>query len=385
MSDEPRKINKAAIVACIVIALAIIIVLLINVFNRNAVYTSWETTRSFENISEAYYIRTEEGFIAYNRDGAEGHAKDGNVTWKISYDMSDPIAAVGRSYAAFADRGGQTVHVADFSGTNNTFDVPEQIVEICVADQGVTAVRTNAGDSDRIYLYDLKGNMLLDLKTDVKKAGFPITMALSGDGKKLVTSYFQVGQENKTWLTFYNFGEVGQNYSDKIVGSFSYEEDLIVDIRFLNDSRVIVFYSDGCDIYKLREIPEPVKKLHFDGGISAICDSGTGFAVATQDANGSVAISVYDLNGKEVSVIHSSLSFDTMRLEGDELIFTVDDTCVIYRKNGEEKFRARFNDAIRLVYPGGSQAEYIVVSETETESIRLRTLKEDAADTANEK
>ena len=382
MNEEPRKINKAAIIACVVIVIAIGGVLLYAMLNRNAIYTSWETVRTFDNIADAQFKRTGNGYVAYNRDGAEGHAGDGSVTWKISYGMSDPIAAVSEAYAAFADRGGQIVHVADFSGTNTSFEVPEKIVEICVSDQGVTAVRTNAGDSDRIYLYDLKGSMLLDLKTDVKKAGFPITMALSGDGKKLVTSYFEAGQENKTWLTFYNFGDVGQNYSDKIVGSYSYDERLIVDIRFLNDSRVAVFSSHDCEIFKLREVPELVKTLHFDEGIRAVGDSGSGIAIARPEADGSTQITVYDLNGKAVSTIHSSMGFDTMRLEGDELILSLDDSCVIYKKNGDEKFRARFNDAIRLVVPGGSRSEYIIVGGSRTESVRLRTLKEDAAKAA---
>ena len=384
MSEEPRRISKAAIIAAIIILLGIIAVLLIIVFSKNTVYTSWETKKEYTNISGARFLRTRNGYVAYNRDGAEGHSLDGDVSWKISYQLNDPVAAASTGYAAFADRGGQLVHVADYSGANYSFEVSEKIVEICVADQGVTAVRTDDTDSDRIYLYDLSGNLLLDMRTDVRKAGFPIAMALSGDGKKLVTSYFKAGQENKTWLTFYNFGDVGQNYSDKIVGSFSYDEDIIIDIRFLNDSRVAVFYSNGCDLYKLREVPELIRTLSFDGGISAICESGTGFAIARKDENGAVSVTVYDLNGKELSTVNSSIAFDSMSLEGDELILTLDDTCVIYSKNGNEKFRARFSDAIRLVCRGSNQSEYLIVGEDKTKEIRLRTLKEDAADAADE-
>ncbi|MBP5331870.1 MAG: hypothetical protein J6Y89_08475 [Lachnospiraceae bacterium] len=383
MNDSSRRPNKAAIVVMILFAAAIIGVIVYAVLGGKTSYTSWETTLSYGNIPDARYLRVKGGYIAYNSDGAGKYSGDGSVSWNISFSLEDPIAAANGDYAAFADRGGQTVHVTDGTGTNQSYTVSEKIAQICVADKGITAVRTNAGDSDRIYIYDINGNMLIDLKTDVKKSGFPITMALSGDGKKLVTSYLEVGQENTAWLTFYNFDDVGQNYSDKIVGSYSYEEELIVDIRFLNDSRVAVFYAGGCDVYKMREIPELVTNLRFDGGIEAVCGSDTGFAIARKETDG-VSVVVYDLNGKAVSTINSSMSFDTMSLENDELILTQDDSCVIYRKGGDEKLRARFNDTICLMYPGSGNAEYVVVGRNTTERIRLRTLKEDAARAADE-
>lgn len=384
MNDSPRKVNKAAIIVMLLFVAAIAGVIIYANISSNNSYTSWETVLSFENIIEADFIRTKDGFIEFNRDGAVKYASGGNMVWNISYQMEDPIAAASGDFAVFADRGGQTVHVTDGTGANHTFNVSEKIVQACVADKGITAIRTNAGDSDRIYLYDINGNMLLDMKTEVKKSGFPITIALSADGKKLVTSYFEVGQENKGWLTFYNFDDVGQNYMDKMVGSFSYDENLIVDIRVLNDSRVAVFYADGCDLYKFREKPELIKSISVDGGIEAVCNSVNGFAIAKKENEDKNLITVYDLNGKAVTTVVSSMGFDTMKLENDELILTSDDSYVIYRKNGDEKLRARFDDAISLIYPGGSKNEYTIVGKNKTEIIHLRTLKEDAEKSADE-
>ena len=384
MSDSPRRINRIALFLIILLILAIGAVIIYAVTNSGTYYTSWETVSSFENTSEIGYIRVKNGYIAYNGDGARQYDASRNPVWDISFVLEDPIAAAVGGYAVFADRGGETVHVTDGNGSNHSFTVSEKVAEVCVADKGITAIRTNGGDYDKICLYDIDGNMLIDLKTDVRKSGLPITMALSPDGKKLVTSYFEVGQENKSWLTFYNFDDVGQNYADKIVGSYSYDEKLIVDIRFLNDSKLIVFYADGCDVYKMREIPELVKSLRFDGGIEAVCSSDEGFAIARKETAGNILITVYDLNGKQVSSINSSMSFDTMRLENGELILTEDDSCVIYRSNGEEKLRARFNDVIRFICRGQSQTEYVVVGGNRTDLIHLRTLKEDTAAAVDE-
>ena len=384
MSDSPRRINRIAVFLIVVLVLAIGAVIVYAVLGTSSYYTSWEAVSSFENTSETGHIEADNGYIAYNSDGAKKYDLSRNPVWNISFVLEDPIAASVGKYAVFADRGGESVHVTDGTGSNHSFTVSDKISEVCIADKGTTAIRTNGGDHDNICLYDIDGNMLIDLKTDVRKSGLPITMALSPDGKKLVTSYFEVGQENKSWLTFYNFDDVGQNYADKIVGSYSYDEKLIVDIRFLNDSKVIVFYADGCDVYKMREIPEPLKSLRFDGGIEAVCSSGEGFAIARKETGGDILITVYDLNGKQISSINSSMSFDTMRLEDGELILTQDDSCVIYRSNGEEKVRARFNDVIRFIRRGKSKTEYVVVGGNRTDVIRLRTLKEDSAEAVDE-
>ena len=101
--------------------------------------------------------------------------------------------------------------------------------------------------------------MLLDIRTEVRKSGFPVAMALSPDGSKLVTSYIQAGQNQESWITFYNFGDVGQNYSDKIVGSYSFKDSLIPDVRFIGNERVLVTSSDMSILYKFREVTEQIK------------------------------------------------------------------------------------------------------------------------------
>ena len=61
-----------------------------------------------------------------------------------------------------------------------------------------------------------------DIRPAVKHAA--VAMALSQDGRKLVTSYLSLGNGKlESWVTFYNFGDVGQNYVDNMVGSYSFE------------------------------------------------------------------------------------------------------------------------------------------------------------------
>ncbi len=375
--EEPyKRRSRGAIVVMILLGLAIIAVIAYTYVLKKTTYTTYDVISSVSNIPNATAVRTEKGFILYNNDGAEGHDESGNVLWKVSYDLASPIAAVGGEYAAFADMGANVVHVTDGTGANHVINVSEKISDICVAAQGVTAVRTDGGDSDHIYIYDISGNMLLDIKTEVRKTGFPVTMALSSDGRKLVTSYLQVGQTQESWITFYNFGDVGQSYADKIVGSYSFEDSLIPDIRFIGDERVLITDGNNSILYKFREIPEEIVRLGGEGVTASVTSHGSNFAVARKLSDGTSKITVYNNNGSATSSIETGMAYDRMCVSNGELILMSGDSCVIYRKNGKEKFRSKLNGTIELAYASGTNTTYTAVENGITEVIKLKTGEE---------
>lgn len=377
---EKTKRSKGALIIMIVLGLAIIGLIVYAQIKKRTTYTSFETTVSYRNTDNSEVVGSDSGYVMYNRDGAEGHDAAGKVIWKVSYDMASPIAAVSGECAAFADCGAQNVCVTDGSGANHTFSVPEKITGICVASQGVTAVRTDAGESDHIYIYDIAGTMLLDVRTEVRTSGFPITMALSPEGSKLVTSYIKVGQEQESWLTFYNFGDVGQNYVDKIVGSFSFSGRLIPDIRFLNENAVIAVCDDSCTIYKFREIPEEVGHIDYPGGITSVTSGDGCFALASVRAEGINEAGLFNADGGRVTKVETNMDIGGLSICGDELVLLSGQTCDIYRKNGSEKLKTKLDEDVRLILPSGTDGSYTVVGKNNTQIIKLKTKADEKAD-----
>ena len=371
--EAPSRRSRGAIVVMIVLGLAIVAVIVYTYILKKTTYTSYETVASSANIPGAEALRTEKGFILYNNDGAEGHDESGSTIWKISYEMSSPIAAASGDYAAFADKGANVIHVTDGAGGNHVINVSEKISGLCVASQGVTAVRTDGGDYDHIYIYDISGELLLDIKTEVRKAGFPVAMALSSDGRKLVTSYLQVGQTQESWVTFYNFGEVGQSYADKIVGSYSFSDSLIPDVRFIGNERVVISDGKMSILYKFRELPEELVKFEGEGVTASIVSHGSSFAIARKLNDGTFRITAYGINGTKETEIETGMSYDRIDLSNGELIVSGGDSCVIYRKNGKEKFRSRLSGSIKMVFLSGTGASYTVVGNEKTDVIKLKT------------
>lgn len=375
--DRRRRSSRGAVITMIVFALGIAAVLIYGYIKKKTTYTSWSEVSSYDTIPNARTMRTENGFIVYNNDGALGYDIKNRSAWRISYNLTDPIAAVGGDYAAFAERGGKTVHVTNGSGSNDVINVSEKICDICIGSQGVTAVRTDADENDHIYMYDASGNMLLDIRTDVRSSGFPVTMALSEDARKLVTSYFKVGQTQETWVTFYNFGDVGQNYADKIVGSYSFDDAFIPDVRFINDERVLVTGQDTSVLYKFREIPEEMARFDFDAGISSVVSDKSGFVLAVPRKDKLRTLNIYDTNGSLTGTIETGMQYDHITLSDDEVIMALGDAGVIYRNNGEEKFRSRFDVNIQLIFANRGDTTYTIVGENGAKCIRLTTKSEE--------
>lgn len=91
------------------------------------------------------------------------------------------------------------------------------------------------GESNLIAIYDpyQSGDTLrVEVPTTVNNDGFPIDIALSHDGQKLVTGFLHADSVLENRITFYNFDEVGQNEINRQTGMVNLEETLISNVLF---------------------------------------------------------------------------------------------------------------------------------------------------------
>ena len=150
-----------------------------------------------------------EKLFVYSNDGAKALDSSGDALWEVSYQLENPDVAYCENMASVADIGGKSVYVVAENGIPYNYEVIYPIIKHEVAKQGVTAVLLDNGTEDFIQLYDINGTLRVDINTKTKIDGIPIDIALSPDGKKLVTLYvtFQ-GNAMICKATFYNADEV---------------------------------------------------------------------------------------------------------------------------------------------------------------------------------
>ena len=355
----PRR-GRGSVFACIFLVVAVIALVIVSVLKARGGYTRVELTSEREILSSSKVMGTQSGFSAYNRDGAEGYDDSLKTVWNISYDFIDPIGRTCGDKCVFADRGGIDACVTDNTGEVTNLRMPGQIREACISSEGISAFLCDAGEQDYIYLYNFKGDKLLEIRTDVRTMGFPVAIALSPDGKRLVTSYIVIEEEQSCRVTFYNFGDVGQNYSDKIVGSFNYDDEIIPYITFVDGEHVCICAETGAKIFRFKELPEELTRIDYDGIIKGIDVNDEMIAIASQDVGKEMTIRIYDKEGNVLSQSKTNIDFDELRVRNKELFLICDDAFVIYDKDGDEKIRTAIPYRIEAVFPTEDTEEYMI-------------------------
>ena len=229
------------------------------------------------------------------------------------------------------------------------------------------------GTEDFVQLYDINGNLRVDLNTQTKVDGIPVDIAISEDGKKLITLYvtFQ-GDSMICKVTFYNAGEVGKNYISNIVGQKIYEENhLAYDIGFLNEDTLYVLLEDGFALYHMTEIPELIcEVVPKDETIIDLICVNSGIYVITEDITKQRTITFYNEEGKKNKSWTDIPEYETVVGTEQELIFFSPQKVTIYRENGVIKFEKAFTQSINDVFPAGNN-RYFLLHMDKVQTIKL--------------
>ena len=358
----------------IVIISLIVVAIILGQFFWSHVFQNYKViseTSLYSNLV-GYKLGNNE-LLVYSNDGAKAISSDGEVAWEISYELDNPEITWCQDVAAVADIGGQSVYVVAENGIPYSYEVIYPIIKHEVAKQGVTAVLLDNGTEDFVQLYDINGTLRVDLNTQTKIDGIPVDIALSEDGKKLITLYvtFQ-GDSMICKVTFYNAGEVGKNYISNIVGQKIYEENrLAYDIGFLNQDTLYVLLEDGFALYRMTEVPELIcEVVPKDVVIIDLICVKNGIYVITEDITKQRTLSFYNDDGNKVKSWDTIPEYETIVGTEQELIFFSPQKLTIYRANGKLKFEKAFTESINAVFPAGNN-RYFLLNVDKIQTIKL--------------
>ncbi|MDD5937372.1 MAG: DUF5711 family protein [Clostridiales bacterium] len=375
-----RKLKYIVVIVVFLFLLLVagIIVLTIKTKSYNAFKV--RNTVEIPNIDADHVTPYKNGILRTTRDGAETIAADGKQVWNVSYNMKNPIVDVNSNYAIIADMGGKTAYIVNGSGVSNAIETLYSIVEVKVASQGVAAILMNNGTEDYINIYSMESTQpLLSIKSLATKDGFPITMALSDDGTKLVTSYIKVENDTITsQVTFRNFGDVGKNYIDQVVGNFSFMS-FVPKIEFVTNNNVAIYMEDGLYLYSMEEIPVELSKEIYTQKIVDIISTDQYVGVVLESEDGAVAnpIYVYNLNGKKIMNSSVSYSYTDMTATDDYIVFYNDLSCQVMNMKGKTVFNDNFTSTVRKIIKGRSSKEFFAITDTGFDTLDMVETKEE--------
>lgn len=371
-----RKKHIRVILIVLLILLGITIAVIAFKFILQKKYSSYQVINTIEreDSTSAKYLSYQDGVLRYSRDGAMAMDTTGNMLWNGTYQMKDPILDISGKFVAIADRGYKTVDIFDGEGGMNTVEVLSPIIDVKVANQGVIAVLMEGKETNYVYVYDKEGTELVRNRTVASKDGFPIDIALSEDGRKLVTSYVAINSgEVQSKLTFYNYGKVGKNYEDRTVGAYDYGKTIIANLEFLDNDTICAFGDDKFSIYSMKEIPKLVYEEKVTSEIRSILFNNQymGFVLDNPEGEQQYKVLLYDVKGKKVLDKNMNFNYENIYLSGNHIIMYTNLEWMIWETDGDEILRYTFDKNVNYILPGTSERKFIIINDMKIQEIQL--------------
>lgn len=379
--DQKIRSHRVRIIKGILFSVGIILLVCAAFFLmlRLRTYSDYTVEESIdrEDSASSQFLSYGKGFVKYSNDGAIYTNASNDLYWNQTFEMQDPIVEQCEDYLAFADRGGTNIYILNENGLKGEIETPMNIVKICVANQGTVAVLMESDGTNYIRLYDRNGKNLVKGALHVEKSGYPLDIALCNDANKLAASMLDVsGGKITSSIRFYNFGSVGQNEVDNLVGAYDYEDILIPQIEFMSNDRLVAFGDTKVLIFEGTQKPAPDKEITLDTEVKSVFYSEDYIGLISntaEDAEESRHMDIYDVKGKHLLGKDFTLDYEGIEfLENGEICIHNADECLIYNTYGVKKFQYTFETPLYKIMSGSTQTSYTFILEGTTEKVRLK-------------
>lgn len=364
------------IVLCIVLVL--VFILAAHVYRVNKVYSEYEVTKTYDAIGSSegvVEIYNNENILCYSRDGVSAYNAKGTQLWNQTFEMQSPIVRSNGEYVVAGDYKGNTIYVMNGNGPTTTITCNKIIVDLNISNGGVVIATLDDSSVTWIELYNSTGTNVATIKTSMDQTGFPLNLSMSTDNRKMVVSYLKAkGNGMQTSLAFYNFGDVGQNMTDKIVSGYDYAEKVIPYLHYMDDNNAVAVAEDHMYVYSGRQIPELKAETELNKDIIGIYQGGsyTALLYHNEDGEERYKLSVFDLNATEVLTKTFDIEYDNIVINNNYIMVYNSAEVLMWNIKGLEKYNGDLGSGIKAIIPTKNEMKYIVVREDGVDVVKLK-------------
>ena len=377
IGEKDKKVQFGLGTALIIIAMIFVAILIYNYFIKDQYYSNYKEIMSVareDDGTTTYIPYGEDMLLKYGRDGITAIDGKGKKIWSASYDMKNPKAVVCDKSVAVADINNKQLMIFDEKGNAKNVEIVMPITQVCVSKQGIAAVVLEDDTAHYISLCD-DDTQYCEIKTRNKEDGYPVSVAYSPDGKKLVTSYIHVtGEVTENMVTFYNMSDVGQNYENEIVMALDMGEAMVPKVDFIDEENVIILSDSKFYIYNMKEIPYLVyESEEYPQNIKSISYGKEHISVVVEDAStGKKTMTTYTVKGKKSGEATIELEYDKMIISGKDTIFYNDREVVIYTEKGNVKYNKELEGNSFCAIRYNKENMYYFIDEQTIKLIKLK-------------
>lgn len=382
--NHKRKTRRKVMLAVMAIILMIAAYF---IYDRVRVYHSYGIDWEFSNedSNSLQYISFGDSLLQYSKNGASYISQKGDIIWTATYEMKHPKAYVQGDYVAIADINGTTIAIiSKEKGLESTITNSYPISKIDIAKQGMVAVVGEASEVSYINYYQKDGTPLdIEIKTPLATMGYPLSMSLSPSGTQLVVSYLYVsGGIMKNKVVFYNMDEIGESYTDRLVGGFEHyaETNTMVGIvEFINENTAVAYGDNKLTIYSLerRDQPSIVTEIEYATQeeqlqVESICSDSNRIGIVFVNSNDEKELRVYNTKGKLQFKKTLDIVYDEIFMVNDFVVVYNTEKCTILNSDGSIKYNNEFEGGISKMIPTNSRSQFILITGNKVFGIHLK-------------
>lgn len=379
--DYKRKIRNHRIRILLVVVLVVALIAGIAGYfyfsEKYKVYDSGKVVDSLkrEDADTVQYVTYANGIMKYSSDGAS--YIDGNlkVLWNITYEMQNPIYATSDEYVAIADKGGREVFVCNTNGQVCDIDTLLPVQKLSISSTGVVAALLEDDGKSWIRMYNSAGSgtTLAEVSVIMDQSGYPADFCISQDGIKLGITHLKIsGGKLSTLAVFHNLDSVGENKTDHLVSSKTFDDEMMPEIQYINDTTAVAVGTSEFDIFTGKQIPELTFQQEVKGEILRTFYSNKYFGMEIRNTESEEAymVNVYNASGKEVFSKAVSDEYEQIQIWDEYIIMNNESSMVVYNLNGLEKYKGGFETAVQYVKPLSAH-RYLLVTPSHLQIYQL--------------
>ena len=329
-------------------------------------YTGIEVVEQIQEAraGNSFYVRYGENILGCDADSVSLFNLEGKELWKESIQFQKPIMEVSRSSAAVAELRGNEIAVFGEDGLRGQIKTILPIEKMAVSSQGITAVILENGGAPVIQCFDVSGNVLIEYKVSAATSGYPVDLALSPDGTKLLVSYMM------TQNSEVDFGNEHKD-GDYRIGGGTYENQLMPTVFFNSEEQSVAVGDGGFVIYDGAE-PKEKKKISIDKEIRSIAynEEYLAFVLADEGSSGS-ELRFYDYSGDEVVSKEFEGDYSNMKIDDGQVILFDGESASIFTEGGIHRFEGTVGANIKDLFVLKGINKYLLMSDKGTQTVRL--------------
>ncbi len=375
MKDKIKE-NKNLIIK---IAVALICVMLLaGLVVVQYIYRSFTTYRTVKEVeiggvSERRTIKMGDHLVVYNKDGMRCMDAKGKTVWDVTYQMQEPCVVADGNLIAVGGYGDSKIYIMNDIGKVGEINTNLPIRNMCIAEAGYVAAVLDDNDVYWIYLYDTDGEEVAKARVTMKQHGYPLSISLSSNGKLLGVSYIYLDAGiTESRVAFYNFGEVGQNYTDQFMSSFIYRE-IVPELHYMNSSVAMGISNERLMIYSGSEKPAVLKEVLLNEKVQGVYwgDENVVLVYKGTSEQGKYFMQVYDMSG--ILVMEKGFDLEYTGITSQNGIITIynNNDVLVYTLDGRERYSGNLDSNIKSIVSTSVKYKYLVLCDDAYKVIEL--------------